>query len=546
MPKDFRAEMEQLRKQQIIDNLASASKSLMDIKATIKRLSDEGSLIDISSQRYHKIYDQLRKLEPQVPVFERRENEARQSYEKEFNPTAYASSVRSVRLGVDRLSTVRPPSPSTVRPSTVRPPSPKEPVSSAPSKPARPSDDFIFPSGCIVSELNEEKNKYCIQTLAYLLDEWTSGTNIFALVEANYLIDYYCTQIVHYCEKELRESKVNPFDTFSKFRDFDHIVSSEFYSINYNDGLLQVQEKIFEIVRAVCDHFGFPLRKGIIPVNWEELLQRFDLKYILDQIYLIFKRFTEYIANAFGLYAFIALKPVQTTIYQINEADKLSPVNCITTSLLLETILMLLNFPRQFIFSVGQRHTRSQDRTKQSHWTTTCLHPFANVLANSGNFHPSMQTIYYRKIDSAESFATYTRDIIFYYKNFLQRRETKKSDHILRIALLENLIKTFDYYFPEVFKIVQSPPTSPTGSVANPLSYQTLAKKPSPVRNPSPTSAKKKTSSPKVQPITSTRSRRKLPSVPVQNLSTKKRSSSPKVQPEPLTSSRRKLPSVPK
>ena len=70
MPKDFRAEMEQLRKQQIIDNLASASKSLMDIKATIKRLSDEGSLIDISSQRYHKIYDQLRKLEPQVPVFE--------------------------------------------------------------------------------------------------------------------------------------------------------------------------------------------------------------------------------------------------------------------------------------------------------------------------------------------------------------------------------------------------------------------------------------------------------------------------------------------
>ena len=540
MPRDFLAEIEESRKQQIKENFTSASKSLIDLKQSIKRLQGQLNTPNLTLKEHSKIYDQISRLEPQVRTFEMREETAKKAYEKEFTPKVASErppspkpeskkksspkvaserppspKPESKKKSSPKVASERPPSPkpesqtskkkSSPKVTSERPPSPKpesqiskkksspkpqevedlatavprktspksQNATTIPQKPSREMETVeIFPRNYealshrlsrkgftvietyeALSHLLSRKGFTVIEKLHILYDDWSSGRNFFALIEANYLIDYYCTQVLYY-ENTSEIRKLKWFGLPDTLDEFKHI--------DYQDGLTQVKRFIL----GICDSVFYKLYKyhtqnenGFFPINWDGLLASIRLEEILLLIDQEVEMLMEYSANAYGFYRVFALT-------NQNQSGKL-PYNCTIKALLCQSVLMFLGFPRDMIFSVGQRQRGYKARKKQSHWAMTCKNPFSSVIENMKKFNigiggDGLMSIYSHSFQSVESFATYTRDIIFYY--IRQAGEMDYSGNtVTRYNYFEDLVKEFDRQFPS--EKIKSPLTSPTDDV---------------------------------------------------------------------------------
>ena len=308
---------------------------------------------------------------------------------------------------------------------------------------------FIIPLDC--DQLKVQKmgnyNRAVIAQLRKLYNEWLTG-NMLAVVEANYLVDYHCTQILYHCEDPSLERSIQWRNGVS--------TSDVIKNIPYNEGLKQGIDILIQMRNTLAeylaiDHLINP-KEAIIPLDW--ISSNIDLDDVRIYIADVLKKFTSYLANAYGFYRFIALEENSPS-----KPQKFS-VDCITKALISTTLLALLNFPRDRIYSVGKRINTPTVRKKQTHWSYACYDPIKDLMNEGEDPLPNFKTLYYRKIDSQESFATYTRDIIYYYDsaiNDIQQLSQKE----LKIEILGDLINKFDEEFSDISEIIKTPSISP-------------------------------------------------------------------------------------
>ena len=310
---------------------------------------------------------------------------------------------------------------------------------------------FIIPLDC--DQLKVQKmgnyNKAVIAQLRKLYTEWLTG-NMLAVVEANYLVDYHCTQILYHCE--------NP--SLERLTRWTHemITDDIIKNIPYHEGLQEGIDILIEIRNEIAiylkvDNLIKP-SEPVIPVDW--ISSNIDLNDVQIFIRHYLNEFTTYSANAYGFYRFIALDE------KTPSSQRKFFVDCITKALISTTLLALLNFPRERIYSVGKRDTQGPARKKQTHWSYACFDPIKDLMTEGEDPLPNLKTLYHRKIDSQESFATYTRDIIYYYETAIDDIEHLNQKE-LKMEILGDLINKFDAEFSDISEIIKTPSISPEG-----------------------------------------------------------------------------------
>ena len=184
----------------------------------------------------------------------------------------------------------------------------------------------------------------------------------------------------------------------------------------------------------------------IVKCDWDVILAYItdhEFKYIM---YSLFEKHFIYCANSAGMYRMVAF---------IGKNKKLNTICCITNALLTGTLLQLMGFPPERLFSHGEQAVITSGgyvhRHKQSHWSLSCRNPTGTIIF--GNI-PSYRTLYERNIMTGESFATYTRDIIWYYKG--SDFSDIDTDNIRNNAVT-SFLKLFDLKFPAIASIVRTP-----------------------------------------------------------------------------------------
>ena len=113
-------------------------------------------------------------------------------------------------------------------------------------------------------------------------------------------------------------------------------------------------------------------------------------------------------------------------------------------------ILVLLNFPKDLIFSVGEREAGNKIK-KQTHWALSCRNPFHNMLVNLNKMKRSKYGVVYRhKFMSRETLDFYTTDLIKYYRQgLLQKKTFDEEDRKLRVKVLDDFLVLYKPRFKE-------------------------------------------------------------------------------------------------
>ena len=310
-------------------------------------------------------------------------------------------------------------------------------------------------------------NDVIMHKVKSLHNAWIRRGNVFALLEANYLIDFYCTHVINYCDSS---NQFNPYKTIlphqqmsrAKVWDGNHPTYDVFKQfLTYTTGwenvktfVMQMRKAFLRNLVALAPDQVSPYiddKRTIIPLDWRVMLSRYSLKEYGIVAYNTLKEFTTYNASGWGLYRLVNLN---------NFEDK-QPSSCITNSLLLLTMFFITGFPQKELFAYFQVPDFASK--KYSHWATMCRNPFSSTpqqmeIDTISTLHEKEVRMFW----SSEAFASYTRDIVRYYMNATTSFNYSHNSipaHV-RQTVLKDLVTKYDAAFAHIKHKIKTPPSS--------------------------------------------------------------------------------------
>lgn len=295
-----------------------------------------------------------------------------------------------------------------------------------------------------------EMNKKVFDKLLYYHDRWVAGKDMYALMKANYLIDFYCSNLVSTCDDN--DPDHNILSWISEAKTYDQMIGD----ISYRDGLKKVSKFVGDLVSTIAKRIERYAKvstgeklvtyKGKKPIfDWKTMVEVMDTSALIKLINDEIKSAQEYYASGWGMYRLINMKIFTEDKKEINR----KPCSCICNSLLAITILCALGFPREHVYVQGQK-IKAITRKKQTHWAMACQNPVKTAFHNIGN-DPDMKTVFQRKADSSQAFAAFTRDIIHFYDRVaLVHYKPQKSYRYDKEFILNNLRNMYDRKFEHI------------------------------------------------------------------------------------------------
>jgi hypothetical protein len=256
---------------------------------------------------------------------------------------------------------------------------------------------------------------YCLEMLH---DKWVSGEDDFALLHANYLVDYYCTKVIELCEPDKLVKTVNDLKNvvldsralkYGREKPSSVVVSYDFFKkhVDYSTGLQLMVDTFIRMKDNVLSILQPHTREMVQKQKWDQV----SPTELFDAIYTVERTLSEYHASGWGMYRLLYMN----TFKGKNLVPNKGACSCICNSLLRSMMLILLGYPRGKVFT---KLEASRDylkyRKKQTHWAMTCEDVRLKVKRNWGGID-EYDDIGRYKLASSHAFIAYTRDIIYYY-----------------------------------------------------------------------------------------------------------------------------------
>lgn len=319
-------------------------------------------------------------------------------------------------------------------------------------------------------------NKEIIERVKKLHDKWVRNGNVSALIEANYLIDYYCSHIVNYCDSNVRynashvipaEVKVHRSIKWHQLQDTHDV----FYEVlSYSTGFQRAKAFVFELRKQFLKKLAglspdqvIPyMESGYvnIPLDWKTMLARYPLVEFTKLADEVVYEFTKYNAASWGMYRLVNLNDSGAS----GASRGKRPASCIVNSLLILTLFYLTGFPQHYLSAYFQVPEPSTKKFKKyTHWASTCTDPFFTLSKESMGVIPGYHERETRPFWSSEAFASYTRDIIRYYEIAAQSFKYDAATKVTaqkRIDVLTDLRKCYDDQFIRIRKKIRTPSSS--------------------------------------------------------------------------------------
>lgn len=269
-------------------------------------------------------------------------------------------------------------------------------------------------------------NSRMVDRFAKLYREWKDKGNVFSLLEANYLVDFYCSHIINYCDTHNKYDSSNassPDAMHKRTRKFlwsgnQHTYEVFRQQIAYADGFLAVKKKMLmwrkQMMRALamlCPDEVTPHINSTaynVQLDWNTMLQRYPLQTLVDAAKTAIQDVTTYHASGWGMYRVINLNNY--------DASKL-PSSCITNALIFLCLLYMTGFPEDNI-AVYFQAPKSATCKKQSHWAVSCTNPYTHNNRDVGKLAVigTLDTVGASALWSNKTFRSFTVDIVKYYK----------------------------------------------------------------------------------------------------------------------------------
>lgn len=285
-----------------------------------------------------------------------------------------------------------------------------------------------------------------VRHLKVLHDRFVSDKDAFALWEANFLVDYYCSSVILLCADDV-PLEIKSMEWWSGSTTYDDMKYDPHPGETYqraNHWLLRTTQTAVRTIQTIL-RTAF----GNDSLNWHDVMRhRSVINDVLRALRITVEQNVKYYASGWGAFRLMHMKM---------PSDKHAlPCSCICYALVYTTILRMLEFPSEYLFVTGQaEQTAYKDRKKLTHWVTTCYNPLAEIKGNIGHVD-RMLTIYDRQYASSHSFALFTRDIIWYYTHAYP----KMQGLWLRDSVLNSLRLRFDAEFDSKRLDLQTPPAS--------------------------------------------------------------------------------------
>lgn len=317
-------------------------------------------------------------------------------------------------------------------------------------------------------------NAIVVQCLEVLHNRWINAHDIDALIEANYMLDFYTSHMLVACDNNeipIIDKTNQNFDILRKKRSLSWVCGLKSFDIykrdlTYQQGLQMARDAISDLVDQT-----FMLIKSRLPIGTElpligsrqnkqidfdtllnkglarNTIKNNSVAMILAIINNIMMTNTTYTASAAGYYRFINMHN------NVDNNTTLLPLNCIGQSLTIIIILLKLGYPHHKTF-VHLQKPSTYLKDKQTHWAVACEDISTQIKHNALLIHEltSLKDI---NISCSKAFALYTRDIISYLPYYIQNYDI--SHKSLRRLIFANLLSEFDKRFTVFSADIKTP-----------------------------------------------------------------------------------------
>lgn len=301
-------------------------------------------------------------------------------------------------------------------------------------------------------------NERVTRILKQMHDDWVNNADTTSLLQANYLMDYYCSTLVRMCDTLSNKDCVFSWGEYGST--YEILLNEQ---LSYSDGLWVAHELIKDMAKLtvsslsdqipVAEHpYVFDASSGIVK-DWKLFLEYVSLKALLDFIKTEIDDQTGYAANGWGMYRFVnmrMLKPGSSSEVIPNK----KPCSCICITLLYILVLNQLGYPKELLFTLPQADSNVyKTRKKLTHWSLECKHPFKDLLERANNVDMSgYMSLDNRNMSSTYGFSLYTRDIVNYYRGavFHYKVGNIGASKLQRMNAFDHLLLAYDSTFPGV------------------------------------------------------------------------------------------------
>lgn len=323
-------------------------------------------------------------------------------------------------------------------------------------------------AACDAKGIDEEKtialNAKVMDALSRLHDDWVERGDIFALLEANYLVDYYCTFVANACDGEIAYDRKN--DAMDKHvksiairrrlhwkvKDDTHDVFRR--RMTYWNGFEKIRKHIFALRNEVAES----LKAGIRGTGWRtrtilKVADGVDIDELLRCVKRAIDADATYFASGWGMYRFANLN---------NYTEKKKPCSCICRSLLILSLLYMCGVPSERLFAHFQKREGKKTR-RFTHWAVSC-EDTAALVKKYANRLKHLVSAEERRFNTSEAFAAFTRDIVFYYLRAVKEFDySSQDDRLARKRALTAFKREYDERYDAIADAVRTPSASRGG-----------------------------------------------------------------------------------
>lgn len=275
--------------------------------------------------------------------------------------------------------------------------------------------------------------------LEVLHDRWVLQGKVEALIEANYFVDYLCSNIITACDNNKKNILKAPWKGLLK-TDIGYTYDAfKNKKMTYMMGI----NKMYDFIHVLTDE----LYRYLDYKNIDTIPKQV----ILDTLNQVIDDNTYYYSSSMGMYRLVNLYPKDINKRKI---EKRKPINCVCKTLLFLSILAKIGFPKEYLFARMERHKHDANdelEYKQSHLAAV-VYKFSN-LKNVYKYTtvPEFRHIGDINFGTSEAFIIFTRDIIIYYNYLLSYYEVKKKE--IKHIILKEIIFNIDMDFLESYNL---------------------------------------------------------------------------------------------
>ena len=300
-----------------------------------------------------------------------------------------------------------------------------------------------FPDKSILVKMNE----FVMTKIKLLHEDWVgSKNNPYALFEANYLIDYYCSLLIVFGDT-INMYASNPTEDEMNARKFNWEGAVHTYEIlkeklSYSQGYIRARDKLHVYRDKVLDYINKNIPGAVTSkqkVDWNH--PKITDKYVLTVLKLMKNYEETYYASANGMYRLINLHLFKGE--KIIHNTHTGPCNCICYSLRTLMVLYLMGYPRDRLYVLPQKDEKHGPKKKVTHWAVRC----GNMKVFD---HHNFNNLPNPSFDSSDAFNYFTRNIIDYYMIAVSQYKLNYKKE--RMYALRKLKGSFDKEFDHTLK----------------------------------------------------------------------------------------------